>query len=419
MAAHGPSSLSDDQQVVMSILMMGSAFLSIIGSSTIIYRVARNRQKTTPYDRIMFGLSCSDLIASIGFLLSPILVPAKTSPRVWAMGDNLSCSVLGWITQLGFAAIWYNNCLAWYYLATLRFNISIADFEASYEAYIHLPTVFFFLFTATSGFLFDFYTELPVGMGCWITEYCISENNCIGITLSWAYAAIAIIFTFISLPASHLLIFLHFRQLLQRQGATAPTTESRHIRRAAVQGFLYVASFFIAFTPASILRLLEQYFDYDSSRESEIFWLLLLHSMSIPSQGMFVYVWDSTTALCTTSNRQRNNSYHVSFSGFFNVFIYSRPRYLRLKDNGVPFWKALWIASFEHDIPSFIERFRKSQDEDLRAHASEVMSQKMKSLQGFHMHRVQEPVTGKSKNDSSESDWIELPQTMSSSVAHC
>ena len=280
------SSLSDSQQIILSVLMMVSATLSIVGSSSIVYRVALNPRKTKSYDRIMLGLSCADIISSLSFLLSPILVPAETSSRVWAMGTNVSCAALGWLRQLGFSSLGYNAFLSIYYVMILRFDISTEDFAASYEAFIHVLTIFYFLVTATGGFLFQVYSELPVGIGCWVSEgYCFKEEYCIGELLSWFFGAFAIIACFVILMVSHLVIYFHIRGEFNREGV--PAAQSVHIQRVAIQGFLYVISFCIAFVPASILRYLEVYQGYNESKEAEIYGLLVVHALCMPLQGKY------------------------------------------------------------------------------------------------------------------------------------
>lgn len=41
--------------------------------------------------------------------------------------------------------------------------------------------------------------------------------------------------------------------------------------------------------------------------------------------------------------------------GFFNMFIYSRPSYLRLREAGIPMGRALLAACFESDVADYIE----------------------------------------------------------------
>lgn len=78
------TTLSDDQEVVLCALMISSGLLSVLGSTTIIHRVVFNPKERTSYDRIMLGLSCADVISSSTYVLTPFLLPADTSQRIWA-----------------------------------------------------------------------------------------------------------------------------------------------------------------------------------------------------------------------------------------------------------------------------------------------------------------------------------------------
>ena len=164
-------SLSDEQVRLLAYLYVVAGMLSIFGSFVIVHRVLRNREHANSYDRIMLGLSCSDIIASLSYIFTPFLVPRDTSTRVTAMGNDVSCSVLGWLTQVGFAAIMYNAILSFYMLAIVRFSVTPGDFAARFEPYLHALTVFYFLATATIGVPFNLFTEMRFSMGCWLAAY--------------------------------------------------------------------------------------------------------------------------------------------------------------------------------------------------------------------------------------------------------
>ena len=67
--------IDDNQEKVVSILFVFSGTLSVVGSSTIVYKVLKNRANATPYDRLMLGLSSCDILASLNFMMAPFLVP--------------------------------------------------------------------------------------------------------------------------------------------------------------------------------------------------------------------------------------------------------------------------------------------------------------------------------------------------------
>lgn len=161
------NTLSDGQEKALSLVYTFSSLLSLMGSSTIVYKVVSNRSKATSYDRLMLGLSTSDILGSIGYGLYPYFGPHETSPRVWAIGSDATCSALGVFTQIGFTAALYNGFLSFYYLFIIRYGTSRKDFARRYEPSIHATTILFSLVTTIVGAAKGFYSEVQVGMGCW------------------------------------------------------------------------------------------------------------------------------------------------------------------------------------------------------------------------------------------------------------
>lgn len=100
------TTLTDSQERVLSVLGIASASLSICGSALIITRILRCKTYIdSPYNRIMVGLSVSDIISSFANGFGVFFLPKQCSPRVWAMGNETTCNMLGFLTQLGGAAI--------------------------------------------------------------------------------------------------------------------------------------------------------------------------------------------------------------------------------------------------------------------------------------------------------------------------
>eukprot|EP00980_Cylindrotheca_fusiformis_P020760 scaffold7755_cov104-Cylindrotheca_fusiformis.AAC.5 len=323
------SSLTDDQEIILSVLMISSAVLSAVGSLTIVYKVISKNRQRKPYDRIMLGLSICDIVASLAYIMTPFLLPKQTSQRVWASGSKVSCSILGWLTQFSLAGVVYNALLSFYFLLTLKYSVTADDFAARFEPYWHSLTIFFFLFTATMGVPFHIFSELEIGQGCWIGEFpegCEARGDCIGNQIGWVFGGLPVLFTFVSLPVNNLLVFFHVKNLL-RTGHSHMAAQQGHVRRVAVQGFLYVACFLVSYTPTAVIRIFES-LGFDASQESSIFVLLAFNSLLLPLQG------------------------------FFNVFVYTRPNYLRLRRAGLPCALALRGALFETDIPRFITQAR-------------------------------------------------------------
>ena len=306
---------------------------------------------STPYDRIMLGLSVFDVIASLTFALTPFMAPEyhnnndvgqqlnsssssgggykALSSRVWSVGNDSTCTILGFLQQLSFAAVWYNCMLSYYYLATIRFGMKRHTFAQRYEKWIHVATALFFLSTATVGAAMGFYSEVDTGMGCWVNDYpknCEITRDCISPQIGWVYAGGPVLFTLLSLIINNLIIYIYVRRTFrgtdQQNGTTttaaadssqamgtslASRVEQRrkiryeaHIRQVATQGLLYVVTFILAYTPAIIIRVIETYSDVPPE-EPPLYPLLLVNSLLLPLQG------------------------------FFNMFVYNRPTYLKFR----------------------------------------------------------------------------------------
>eukprot|EP00526_Cylindrotheca_closterium_P010927 CAMPEP_0113632232 /NCGR_PEP_ID=MMETSP0017_2-20120614/16750_1 /TAXON_ID=2856 /ORGANISM="Cylindrotheca closterium" /LENGTH=415 /DNA_ID=CAMNT_0000542773 /DNA_START=105 /DNA_END=1352 /DNA_ORIENTATION=+ /assembly_acc=CAM_ASM_000147 len=320
--------LSDNQEIAMSICMVISGLLSMFGSTTIVYRVLRKDGNTKPFDRLMLGLSVFDVIASFSFVLTPFVLPKETSVRVWAFGNKVSCSVLGWLSQLSVGAAWYSCLLSFFFLATLRLRITNSDFEVRFEPYMHGLTVFYFLFSATFGVVFDIYGENDLQLGCWVKEVpkgCDEDGGCLTITTSFFMGGLPLFFTLFALPINYILTFSHVRKVLKFVARHNPV-QAAHIRRLAEQGTLYVLAYFTSYGPQLVIRMLATFLDYGREDEPAIYWLLVLNSICYPLQG------------------------------FLNMFVYSRPNFLRLRAAGMPFWDAVRAACFEADISKYLDR---------------------------------------------------------------
>lgn len=208
--------LSDGQEKLLSLLYLCSSTLSMVGSSTITYKVFANRRKATSYDRLMFGLSICDIISSIAYSLYPFFLPKETSPRVWAIGSDATCSVLGFLTQLGFAAALYNAFLSFYYVLTIRYGMDRKFFAKRYEVLMHLFGLSFCFFTALVGSAKGFYSEVQVGFGCWVNDYprgC--TDDCLSTLIGGFYGGIPLFFSLLAMMINHVLVYLHVRTVFK------------------------------------------------------------------------------------------------------------------------------------------------------------------------------------------------------------
>ena len=311
--------LSANQEIVLILFQILSSVLSLIGSSLIVFKILRiiNRNKSsTPYDRIILGLSSCDIVSSITYAVSPFLLPSATSTRVWALGNDTTCSWIGFLSQLAcFWSIWYNCILSFYYLLTVRFQVKRKDFTRKYELWLHLSGAIFFPLTSVIGLFGDWYSEMRYAMMCWIGEVPKGCKNCYGVPVAYTFGAAPTIITLISVITNNIIIYIFVRRKL----SPAPPTESemfdienmastrrlntqQNLRKeAAMQGFLYVTTFLLTFLPGFAIQVIEGMVLLGEENLQQMYPLLVMNAILLPLQG------------------------------FFNVFIYIRPTYNRFR----------------------------------------------------------------------------------------
>mmetsp|Transcript_23073 Transcript_23073/g.56913 ORF Transcript_23073/g.56913 Transcript_23073/m.56913 type:complete len:570 (-) Transcript_23073:1281-2990(-) len=338
---NSPSTLSPNQERVLSTLLVISATLSALGSASIIYKILRDKQLIAkPYHRTMLALSLADVIASLTFGLYPFLMPFQS--RIWSFGNATTCTTLGFLTQLSFAAIGYNCILSFYYLLAIRFNLTRKKFSQRYEKPMHFVNLAFFLTTASVGAVYRFYSAVDVGMGCWVNNWpggCNLTGDCVSQQIAILFAGLPVCFFFLAIVVNNLIVYRHVRTIFnsldkvylaqeekekkKSSSSSSPSSQSQHgltareaiavrrvhmrselydqqLHQVAIQASWYVGSFLLCYTPALATRLVETFtYNYD---DAKIYWLLVITAMTLPLQG------------------------------FFNMFIYNRPHYIKIRE---------------------------------------------------------------------------------------
>jgi hypothetical protein len=297
--------LTDTQQKVLNLLPFLSASLSIGASSTIICLVCRSGFDT-PYKRILFGLSFYDIVFSTVITLQPFLLPAATSTRLWASGNDATCTVLGALSQICVSVLLYNGVLAYYYLLSIRFGVTARTFARRFEPWMHAIAIGYPLITSIMGARMDMYSEVALWTCCYIVEYprgCNEERgDCRNEMIFWFFGGAWIIFVMLSMIVINLAIFWHVRYQNRRvrRNSLSSERQAQRTKEVALQAFLYVAGFGGTFVWVVILKILE-ILSFNESDHKAIFPILVLHSLFIP------------------------------LAGFFNLCIYLRPRYMKTR----------------------------------------------------------------------------------------
>jgi len=126
------SSLTDAQEKALYILYFIPSILSALGSSQIIYMVL-TAGKTTPYRRILLGLSIGDFLSSCYYPVSNYLMPQETSQRIWAFGNDSTCSFVGWCQVFFLRNFWCNGMLSFYFVVTVKYGVTDTLLARRYE----------------------------------------------------------------------------------------------------------------------------------------------------------------------------------------------------------------------------------------------------------------------------------------------
>lgn len=377
------SDLSDSQEIILAVLQVCSSILSLIGSCMIVFKILRSlsrKQTTTPYDRIILGLSTCDIVSSCTYMVGPFLLPSETSQRIFALGNDRTCNQLGFLTQLsGLWAVWYNCILSFYYLLTVRFSVKRKEFRRKYELWFHLSGAIFFPTTAITGYFGDWYGEQALSMACWVdtfpTKCDESGENCTGDyseLVAYIFGAMPTAITFLAVIINNVIIYLYVRKSLrspvtstdiESDGASKESEDSserqklvneRLRKEVAVQGFLYVSTFLLTILPTLIIQILDGSLGYEEEDQGSVYPLLVFNSILLP------------------------------FQGFFNVFIYIRPTYCRFReaDPEESRLATLRRTLFDPKIPRFTETIGVTTSAGNSRHSRKKRSRKKKQSGG-------------------------------------
>ena len=124
--------------VALTIISVTSALASAIGSSTIIATILRSSQKlANPYRRIIFGMSCFDILQSLSFVMAVF----RTDPveKSWhALGNPTSCQLFGFFLFAGHnGTLFYSLSLNIFYLCLVKYRVKRDNFCHRIEPFLH------------------------------------------------------------------------------------------------------------------------------------------------------------------------------------------------------------------------------------------------------------------------------------------
>ncbi len=158
---------------------MSSSSLSFIASFVLACNIPKkaNGGLTSPYRRIIFGLSIADVIKSLAILTGPFLVPGEDFPKIiWAVGNQDTCALNGVMLTLGVGgAPMYTCVLCFYFYCKVSRNMSDQMFRDQHEKKLHVSIILWNVTAAIVGWASYCMNPVPGGDFCFIhpsIDYC-------------------------------------------------------------------------------------------------------------------------------------------------------------------------------------------------------------------------------------------------------
>jgi len=313
----------ESRDYVVFALPVVSGFLSIMGSITIVVMMLRSigRRLSSTYGRLVFGMSCMDIMQSLAYCLSTLPSPKDTNARWPSYGTTLTCSIQGWFLFTGGigTTIYYCSLCIYYVLMIAKRDITESTIKNKVEPILHFIPL---MYSITTGIFLGVTKHFNyAGMVCWIAPLplnclefdevdeveCIRGKNAYRYRIMLQGAPIIIAF-FIIFICMIILISTVGRQANRMErylpnGSNVPATGSvqqntirgslpipmvssmiQQREDTKMQGLLYIGSYCCTYTFPLIHQIV--YITTDQS----YYVLLILQNITTPLQGFFNFI---------------------------------------------------------------------------------------------------------------------------------
>ncbi len=125
------------------ISQVSTGSVSFLASTSIAVMIARKTPSgggglSTPYRRLIFGISVADMFQSFAVMTGPWATPGDDSHAYWGIGNDFTCKANGVFLTFGMSPVpMYLCCLCIYYLCKLKLNMTDQAFTQRYEKKMH------------------------------------------------------------------------------------------------------------------------------------------------------------------------------------------------------------------------------------------------------------------------------------------
>ncbi|GFH53615.1 hypothetical protein CTEN210_10091 [Chaetoceros tenuissimus] len=152
-----------------SLLIVTSTGRSFFTKSNSKNVTARQRlKKTSPYRRIIFLISFSDILYSLAFITGPFLTKKSDPQALWALSDsNAGCVLNGTFFSFGAStSLLYYAALCYFYYCKISKRITDEQFTRRYEKKIHIMIAIICVAGACLSIASKTYNTFPTGTFC-------------------------------------------------------------------------------------------------------------------------------------------------------------------------------------------------------------------------------------------------------------
>jgi hypothetical protein len=304
--------LVERREKILAIIPHISGSLSMLASLTIIYYMYQKinrKQKFQSYHAIMLIMSVIDVAASFAFALGTLPMPQGPAPklarpyRYGANGSQATCIAQGITIEFGILVIMLNVVLSMHYLLSIRWRWRESQLQKFTVIAVAVSFLIAFSITLALWFMKG-YNYNP--LWCWIGPNLLEcKNNGLSETECFAQAVIRrnifyfaplLTCTFITTFIQVLIIWT-VRSVEKKASKwrfqSTKSSSSNFIQKrkqystrtkiVAVQSILYLASFYLCWTPHFIAVLVLQ--NQSNLLMTNYFWIMLAVTILQPLQG--------------------------------------------------------------------------------------------------------------------------------------
>jgi len=328
-----------------------SASISLLASLTMAIFIAwpKNGGWKTPYRRIIFGLSISDVFQSFALVSGPWSLPSWIDVP-WARGNEASCQANGVFLTFGQTALPMYTCfICLYYLCKLKYRMNDEEFKYKIEWKVHTFIVLYNIIVTGSALFLKIYNSTFNGsfchfattpLGCRFFQEIVGECDASTTARVDLYIFVNVIIlvgiSLSSITVMMVMLYKHANFMKKINGASNPGQRNQPQTMNDSEGELGDIQFA---NKQGDTTQMEQHDDISKiyQREVTIHATLYVGVFIITYMPMAICILITTTADITV-NTLVTVIYYIavplwSIGGLFNILVYARPKVVVLQRN--------------------------------------------------------------------------------------